>query len=41
MEGKESNEEQNPPVILLNNLVPMGRMAKTKLDKPVSPQRDI
>lgn len=41
MEGKESNEDQNPPLILLNNLVPMGGMAKTKLEKPISPQKDI
>lgn len=41
MEGKESNEDQNPPLILLTNLVPMGGMAKRKPDKPVSPQKDI
>ena len=41
MEDKELNEDQNPPLILLNNLVPVGGVAKTKLDKPVSPQKDI
>ena len=41
MEGKESNEDQNPPLILFNNSVPMGGLAKIKLDKPVSPQKDI
>lgn len=41
MEGKESNEDQNPPLILLTNLVPMGGMAKTKFNITVSPQNDI
>ena len=41
MEGKESNEDQNPPLILLTNLVPMGGMDKTKFDITVSPQKDI
>ena len=41
MEGKELNEDQNPPLILLNNLVPLGGVAKTNLEKPVSSQKDI
>ena len=41
MEGKELNEDQNPPLILLTNLVPMGGMAKAKFDITISPQKDI
>ena len=36
MEGKESNADQNPPLILLTNLVPMGGMAKAKFDITIS-----
>ena len=32
MEGKELNEDQNPPLILLTNLEPLGGTAKTKFD---------
>ena len=32
MESKESKEYQNPPLILLTNLEPMGGTAKTKFD---------
>ena len=41
MEGKELTEDQNPPLILLTNLVPMGGMAKAKFDITISPQKDI
>ena len=41
MEGKELNADQNPPLILLTNLVPMGGVAKTKFSITVSPQEDL
>ena len=41
MEDKELNVDQNSPLILLTNLVPMGGMAKTKFGISVSPQKDI
>ena len=41
MEGKELNADQNPPLILLTNLVPMGGVPKTKFAITVSPQEDL